>query len=207
MNKLEVGGTLHQEKENKSIINLIGIEEKEHKYYKVLNNKELTINVFSLKRLDLTIDVDLYDSSKLYVNVAFINKDKVNLNININLLKNNSLANVSVRGINKGNDINIILNSSDLLGTDGNIVNEYAKIINHSDAKNILIPNLLVNSYNIVANHGVSIGSLDKEMIFYLLSKGISKKEAYNLLEEGFILMYMEESIKEEIRKLIKGEK
>ena len=74
-----------------------------------------------------------------------------------------------------------------------------------SEISNVLIPNLVVNTNEVEANHGVSIGGIDEDEMFYLMSKGISKATAKKLIEEGFILSIMPDDIKERIKNILVG--
>ena len=49
------------------------------------------------------------------------------------------------------------------------------------------IPNLEIDNNNVSCSHGATIGQIDKEKIFYLMSRGISKKESQKLIIKGFI--------------------
>lgn len=48
-------------------------------------------------------------------------------------------------------------------------------------------PVLLIDEYDVLANHGASIGKIDEEGLYYLMSRGISKKEAESLIIRGFL--------------------
>ena len=48
-------------------------------------------------------------------------------------------------------------------------------------------PNLEIFADDVKASHGATVGQIDPEEIFYLQSRGISKKDAKKLLIEGFI--------------------
>lgn len=47
-------------------------------------------------------------------------------------------------------------------------------------------PNLEIFADDVKASHGATFGSLDKEQLFYFLSRGISEEEAKKLLIQGF---------------------
>lgn len=64
------------------------------------------------------------------------------------------------------------------------ILNEGAKC----DSK----PNLEIFADDVKASHGATFGSLDDEQLFYLRARGISGKEAKNLLIQGFCFEIIE---------------
>ena len=69
----------------------------------------------------------------------------------------------------------------------------------------MLIPNLIVNTNDVEANHGVSIGSIDEKELFYLMSKGIDRHNAVKIIEEGFLEAIMPEDVKEKIKNILVG--
>lgn len=70
----------------------------------------------------------------------------------------------------------------------GCICNQENQIINLKDGKSTICPNLLIDSFDVVANHGATIGKFPEEKLFYLMSRGISRKESYMLLLNGFLI-------------------
>ncbi len=48
-------------------------------------------------------------------------------------------------------------------------------------------PELEVYADNVKANHGSTIGQLDKDQLFYLMSRAISREEAIKILAKGFV--------------------
>ena len=48
------------------------------------------------------------------------------------------------------------------------------------------IPNLEIHNENVKCSHGASIGSIDKDKLFYLMSRGLSKETSIKLVVEGF---------------------
>ena len=51
----------------------------------------------------------------------------------------------------------------------------------------IIKPNLFIDEYNVNAKHSAIIGKFNEEEIFYLKTKGLSEKQALDLLINGFI--------------------
>ncbi|MCI6157234.1 MAG: SufD family Fe-S cluster assembly protein, partial [Peptoniphilaceae bacterium] len=49
----------------------------------------------------------------------------------------------------------------------------------------VAVPLLLCHEDHVVGNHAASAGRLDEEMLFYLMSRGISRKEAEGLIVES----------------------
>jgi Fe-S cluster assembly protein SufD len=53
-------------------------------------------------------------------------------------------------------------------------------------AKGDAIPSLIVETDNVSASHGGTVGELDEEQIFYMMTRGISRPEAVRTLVEGY---------------------
>ena len=62
-------------------------------------------------------------------------------------------------------------------------------------------PELEIYADDVKCSHGVTTGELDKEMLFYLRSRGITLDESRNLLIEGFINELMEDIKNKEIKR------
>ena len=65
-------------------------------------------------------------------------------------------------------------------------------------------PELEIYADDVKCSHGSASGSLDKDSIFYLMSRGLHQKTAKELLINGFLLDVVEKITDEEIKKLIK---
>jgi Fe-S cluster assembly protein SufD len=53
-------------------------------------------------------------------------------------------------------------------------------------AKGDAIPSLIVETDNVSASHGGTVGELDEELIFYMESRGLPRREAVRILVEGY---------------------
>ena len=69
----------------------------------------------------------------------------------------------------------------------GSICNQSSRIINLDEGKSSIKPNLFIDEFDSIANHSAYTGPFDEKLLFYLETKGISKKEAFNLLLNGFM--------------------
>ena len=56
-----------------------------------------------------------------------------------------------------------------------------------------VIPNLEIATNDVQCGHGVSVGQLDQEKMFYLMSRGIDSEEAKKILLEGFFAPILKE--------------
>ncbi len=83
-------------------------------------------------------------------------------------------------------------------------VNQESRIINMTDNLCIIKPNLFIDEEDVIASHSALIGTFSSFEIFYLMSRGISKKESDRLLTKGFLMKgisYHKDDLKEIIDK------
>lgn len=73
-----------------------------------------------------------------------------------------------------------------------------------TNAKIKAMPNLYIDEYDVVANHAASIGSISKEDLFYLMSRGLSLKEASKIIVLGFINPVLDHINDENLKSIIK---
>ena len=66
-------------------------------------------------------------------------------------------------------------------------------------------PELEIYADDVKCSHGSASGSLDDNSIFYLMSRGLNKTTAKELLINGFLLDVVEKITDDEIKKLLKN--
>ena len=64
-------------------------------------------------------------------------------------------------------------------------------------------PELEIYADDVKCSHGSTSGNLDEDAIFYLMSRGITKNDAYKLLINGFLLDVVEKITDKEIKYLV----
>lgn len=74
-------------------------------------------------------------------------------------------------------------------------------LILSNEARADSLPNLEIQADDVRCSHAATIGQLDEEEIFYLLSRGIPKKEAVRLVVFGFFAEVLEQLPLAEVRK------
>ena len=65
-------------------------------------------------------------------------------------------------------------------------------------------PELEIYADDVKCSHGSTSGNLDQDSIYYLMTRGLSKKESTNLLVEGFLNEIIESIKSSSIRNFIK---
>lgn len=201
-------------------------------YFNVL--KDVHANIYELKQgEEYKFQYKYYLEEYSYLNVEKINDGNVinemcliNLNgekakINFNLKtisKKQEKYNFLVYHNAKNTVSNIVNNGVNIL--DGTLefnvsgfvsngivdcdINQSGRIINMTNNTCVIKPNLFIDENDVTANHSALIGTFSFDEIFYLMSRGINKKDAENLLTQGFLLKnitYYKDSLKEIIDK------
>jgi Fe-S cluster assembly protein SufD len=67
-------------------------------------------------------------------------------------------------------------------------------------AKADAIPNLEIEANDVRCGHAASVGPVEEETLFYLQSRGISRKEAERLVVTGFFQEVLDRVTLEEVR-------
>lgn len=163
-----------------------------------------------------------------YVRISLLENDS---NFTINLNKENASLNAKLLSIakktkqnfhqlvnhNKPNTTSVISNFGVALDnaqisfdTTGKIYNKMSKskcsqlskgIIMDDDSKITSLPILLIDEYDVEANHGASIGKMSDDDLFYLMSRGLNKTEAFLLMLEGIINPFIQAIENEDLKR------
>lgn len=189
-----------------SISTKVSNEEKIVKMNRDSNLEFIQINTNEAKS-NFTVDL-LDENANVNAKYLCIGKDfkqEINSTINHKAMHTDSLI----------NNIGISLeNNKILFNTIGKIENGFAKsncsqlskgVIVGDNAKVTTRPILLIDEHDVKAYHGATIGKMSDDELFYLMSRGISKSEAFLLILSGLInpilSMIMDEDLKQEVIK------
>ena len=159
---------------------------------KLEDNASLTINSIN-KDNNVNVFVSLSEKASInYNHSVFTNIDSVN-NFNIKHLSNSSISNLSNNGINNG-DGKLFFNIDGVIEKKLSDItcNQSSKIINFKNGDSKIIPNLIIDSNDIIANHSAYIGEINEEELFYLKSRGISELDIKKLVYKATLLNKMD---------------
>lgn len=165
-----------------------------HKIKYILGqNASLIVNKLSVNGND-TIDVLLNgEGALIQYNYGHINS--LNSQYNINIYHNNckSVSHIINHGVCLNNQqLTFVVNGYDAKSCRKALINQDNKIICLQANCASIEPNLYINNNEIEANHSAYIGKFSKEMVFYLMSRGLSFKECYQLLIKAFLIGNMD---------------
>ena len=175
----------------------------------VKNNSK--VNIFSFnKNVEIIINLEGESSEVNCYNLFYgINNDEIKIKINAIHNNINTKANLVCKGIL---DDNSKLNYSGKIRMEKGAKNSegYQKqdtLLLSKKAFANSLPELEINENEVKCSHGVTIAEIEEDQLFYLQSRGLTRKEAENQVIRGFlepvIIKIKDDILKEEIRKLI----
>lgn len=202
MNNILLDSTKSYDKEGTFKLELdkdttINIESDNIKLYLVTkNNIRVDFNIsnsatiYNITTENITINTNIYNNAKLDFYLMTITDKKITNEVNVYHQNKNTTSNVICHGISydKG-DLKFSVNGYIKKGMIGSICNQSSRIINLDEGKSLIEPNLFIDEFDSIANHSAYTGPFDEKSLFYLETKGISRKEAFNLLLNGFMKM------------------
>ena len=118
-----------------------------------------------------------------------INYDNNYFNIEVHHMKSNTHSELYNHGVNISNK-KLDYHVDGIVPKESSkcICNQENQIINMSDGKSTIFPNLLIDNYDVESNHAAYIGKFSEDKIFYMMSRGITREEAERLLLNGFLI-------------------
>lgn len=168
-----------------------GVKGKIQYTYNLKDNSKMIVNKFNkADNIKEMIIVNLNgDNSNLNYNFKSICTGKEVYDIVVNHNNPNSVSEIKNNSVNI-NDGKISFQVSGYVdnGTKNCIINQNNRIINLTDNKCEIRPNLYINEYDTIANHSALIGGFNKDELFYIKCRGINETDAYKLLISGFLL-------------------
>lgn len=177
----------------------------QYKYYLESNSN------IEIKKINNTDSIKEYDIVNLNgENASFkrILKTISKSNEKYDMLVYHNAKNTRSDLINHGVNIldgNLTFNVSTFVpeNISGCYANQSNRIINLTDNKCKISPNMYVDCFDVIANHSAFIGTFKGEELFYLQSRGIPVKDATKLLIKGFLTSELEEEQKEKYKDIL----
>ena len=143
------------------------------------------------------------DKSSSDIDISYIcsGESKFDFNITSSMIGKESISYINGKGVllDKANKVfrGTVDFQKGCLNAKG-VENEEVIILS-KNSKNQSLPLLLCKEKNVNGSHGFSANSIDKEKIFYLLSRGFSEKEAKSLILRGKFLNLLQEVKKQDV--------
>lgn len=154
-----------------------------------LNYKTLTTHIGDgviTENFYLEEEKALADIKNVLINTS---KKSQDFNINIHHNAKSTISNLLNYGICK-NESFLTINSKGIIkqGSHKAEIRQRAKGLLLDEISSLSAnPLLEIDDYDVIANHGASIGAIDEAELYYLMSRGVSKEESERLIVAGFI--------------------
>ena len=176
-------------------------------------NAHVIIYNVAFKKTDYLFDLKV-DLNESYSNVHIINlylgleNSKLVSNIMINHYSKNSTSLLETYAIGK-DQATLVLNNNAFIknGMKQSDARQMTRGLNLSKKASVKAqPNLLIDEYDVVASHSATIGSIDKEELFYLMSRGLTETQAQEMVILGFVQPILSHIKNENIQQIIYAE-
>lgn len=138
---------------------------------------------------DIDFEIVSKENSQLSFQYSLISTSQNNIIINNTMECNHAKSNILVAAVCKeSGKVHLNANGNIHPYTIGNDFTENLRIFMQNDEEQSVIPDLEVATSEVVANHFTTISSVDEDSLFYFMGKGLTKGEATQVIEEGFLL-------------------
>ncbi|MCI1734176.1 MAG: SufD family Fe-S cluster assembly protein [Bacilli bacterium] len=189
---------IHQDTQLDFFLNAKALSPKTSLHFTVAKNVSLTLIFVDLLSTPLTLSVvvDLQEGSKADVKVASLcpeGADKI-FSINVNHFGKKSYSRTTMAGINLGSSsLKFLGNSYIQNGASGSDTRQEGKITNLSpNSHSEVSPALLIKENDVKASHGAALGAYNPDVLYYLMSRGLSLDESKKLITFGNLLPVIE---------------
>jgi len=165
------------------------VDDNENKNYKYNIKEDTIIYHFSINGSS-NVEINLEEEGvSVYYYYNNINYDDNKFSIKVNHLKSNTHSEIFNHGVNVFcNKLMYYVDGVVPKSSSKCICNQDNQIINMDNGKSTICPNLLIDNYDVDSNHAAYIGKFKDEVLFYMMSRGISLEVANRLLLNGFLL-------------------
>ncbi len=165
------------------------------------NDSKLEVYDFTRNKLNKNFNVYQENNTSFDYFHTFLIDDEYNLKYQAHINGDNNINNVHILGISNGKvflDVDGVVKDK----TKGNILNEDIRVLTIEGTLSVA-PKLHVNALDVEANHNTAISNIREDELFYLMSRGIDKEQAINLIKDGYLYGYFKR-VDEEFYNLIK---
>ena len=213
--------------ESRYFSNLVEIDAGENAYvqYGSLQDLDEDTYTYSLKRADIGVygtvnwiegnlgsrltrsDVESElngDSAESKIVGAFFGHDDQHFDVNARVWHNaeNTTADLVTRGVLDDQARSVYEGVQDV-GRDAWNTSSYQRentLMLSDESEADASPKLIINNHDTEASHSATVGQVDQEDLFYMISRSLNPLEARNLLVEGFFVPVLEEIAVDEFR-------
>lgn len=153
------------------------------------------------------IDIDLCSiGSSIDYRFSSICTNNERYVFNINHKNINTKSNISNKSIAlDGCKLDFVINSIVKKEYEKSILDQTTRVITMGNSDVNISPNMFIDCDDIEARHGSVVGTFKDELVFYLMSRGISYNDAIKLLIKGYLFSNVDanDEMKEKILNII----
>ena len=173
--------------------------------YDVLENTNFTLaygecnNGAANRNIDLNI---IGSNSEILLSSASLVSNKKNYRMNVVNKVGNTIANIK--------NFAVVLNGGNLMiDAIGKIEKNAKRSASHQTSRALsfeegqnttILPELLIDENDVQASHAMTIGRVDENQLYYLMSRGLNVKECTSLISKGYLLPITDLIENEEIK-------
>jgi Fe-S cluster assembly protein SufD len=191
---------------------------------------EILLLSFNRENQNINIEANVQRYGSIHI-IAGLQNNQSNINTVVNLNgegssaeinslmvsrnNNHQKANYKIvnNAINTSGDINAIGIASDNSVITVNGIGKINKGMHHSHNHQILKginldnskikmnPYLLIDEHDVIAGHGATIGQIDEEILYYMMSRGLTKEVAKNLYIKGIVEPFIDQIFNKDLCK------
>lgn len=181
------------------------------------DSMELTKNIYNEGRYT-SMQIDLSEANIASVENVYLNRPDANTNVingiyafdhykknyqtNLNHEVSDTLSKAQIFAINhESAHVSVFTDAYIKRGASRSKTNQEGRIINLSNTcSGIVLPNLHIDENDVEASHSCSVGSVNKDHLYYLQSRGFSTIQAENILIKGYFNPLLRSIEDEEMR-------
>ncbi len=188
MNKIKIKDEIILSNHETREIYLFTKEDKSQ-VFRLNENSHLVVYHYNI---DKNIEIEIYlDGEHAEVEYHFSTINYKNNSLTMQIYHNNkkTVSNVFNHGVNiNNNNLAFQITGKVLKKSNGCICNQENQIINLENGKSTILPNLLIDNYDVSSSHSAYIGRFKDDILFYLMSRGLDRRKSNELLVKGLLL-------------------
>ena len=116
-------------------------------------------------------------------------KERIEIEVEVRHKAENTRANIHIRGVVK-DEAEAKISGRLKIFKGAQKTNSFLteKVLILSDkARAEVVPDLEIEADDVKASHAATVGKIDEEQVFYLMSRGLKKQQAEDIIVEGFL--------------------
>lgn len=150
------------------------------------NNQHQTNNFLIIPDEDIDFNLNVIlkrcETKRIQIGIYNYHKHKIKCRVNVQFLDQYNECDVNVIALGADQSNTQIEVEATVVSENNKIIQNIKGFLFSSQAFISGLPLLNIETNQIIASHGLAIGSLNKEQIFYLMSKGFDKNQVKKIL-------------------------